>query len=160
MRKSYYLVRIFHCSYELSLSLSPCPCDETPILVAMTILHPLDVVRTRRQAKGIEMIWDAPTLLRGIGPSTGLAGPAGALQFCSLEASKKFLQKRCHFGPVAANFVGGAVGAVSASLIRVPQEVLKQGVQAELYNNAGHAVSPCMPEYTSVRLLTVSPMLP
>lgn len=37
-------------------------------MVAQTMLHPIDVVRTRRQAVGVAVRFDAATLLRGISP--------------------------------------------------------------------------------------------
>ena len=60
-------------------------------IVAQTVLHPLEVVRTRRQAVGVRMRWDAPTLLRGLAPQFALSAPAGALLFGTLEATKTWV---------------------------------------------------------------------
>jgi len=102
---------------------------------AQTCLHPIDVVRTRLQAKGVAMQFTPRTFIKGISPQFILAFPAGALQFAAYELSKARL--------ASANVVGalaevscGAIGALSASVIRVPQEVLKQRVQADIYPNA------------------------
>ena len=116
-------------------------------VVAQTALHPLDVVRTRRQAAGVRVRLDVPTLLRGISPQALLSLPAGAIQFGALELSKKVLREsstaaalRGATGAAGVDLIAGAVGALSASVVRVPQEVLKQGVQAGLYDDAGQAV--------------------
>uniref|UniRef100_A0A7S2H2A9 Mitochondrial carrier protein n=2 Tax=Octactis speculum TaxID=3111310 RepID=A0A7S2H2A9_9STRA len=114
-------------------------------IVAQTVLHPLDVIRTRRQAVGVDMRWNIPTLLRGITPQTVLSAPAGALQFLTMEKTKRFLNKWGNgtHSPkrmVATNLVAMAIGTSAASAVRVPQEVLKQGIQAGNYDNIIHAV--------------------
>jgi len=115
-------------------------------MVAQTVLHPIDVVRTRRQAVGVPMRFDAQTLVRGITPQFWLAGPAGAVQFGALEFTRRTFNRvpqgfanKWLGGATGKNLIGGAVGALAASVFRVPQEVLKQGVQAGLYDNAGQA---------------------
>jgi len=103
--------------------------------VAQTCLHPIDVARTRLQAKGVEMAFTPRTFIKGIMPQFVLAFPAGALQFACYEWAKdRFadLQMAGAFPEV----VCGAIGALGASVIRVPQEVLKQRVQADIYPNA------------------------
>ena len=69
------------------------------------------------------------------------AMPAGALQFMAYESSKT------HLNRVLANHtLGGlkvhvvelcsaSLGACAASLVRVPQEKVKQPVQADMYPN-------------------------
>ena len=96
--------------------------------VAQTVLHPIDVARTRLQAKGVAMSWTARTFIKGISPQFVLALPADAIQFAAYEASKDL---KC-----VPEIVCGAIGALAASVIRVPQEVLKQRVQADIYPNA------------------------
>ena len=87
------------------------------------------------------MRFDAPTLMRGIGPMLLLQGPAGALQFGTLEAANRALRRTKWGGaPAIRHLVSGAAGALVASCVRVPQEVLKQGVQAGLYDDFGAAV--------------------
>ena len=56
--------------------------------VAQTVLHPIDVARTRLQAKGVTMAFTARTFVKGISPQFVLAFPAGALQFAAYEWAK------------------------------------------------------------------------
>ena len=44
--------------------------------------------------------------------------------------------RRASCAPSARRFLSGAIGALGASIVRVPQEVLKQRVQADIYPNA------------------------
>jgi len=103
--------------------------------VAQTMLHPIDVMRTRLQAKGVKFSVSPAIFVKGVAPQFFLAFPAGALQFAAYEYSKA----RCgvvEFTGAAAEVLCGAIGALAASAIRVPQEVLKQRVQADIYPNA------------------------
>lgn len=115
--------------------------------VAQTILHPLDTLRTRAQAAkrgdlpSASAAGAAPaeplarTLGRGLLPQVLLAGPAGAIQFATLEWARDALAPYVP-SPVLANLLAGAAGAIAASVVRVPQENLKQPVQAGRYPNA------------------------
>lgn len=103
--------------------------------VAQSVLHPIDVARTRLQAKGVSMTFTPNTFVKGIAPQFWLAFPAGALQFAAYEAGKDAFAKIGRAG-AGAEVVCGALGALGASVIRVPQEVLKQRVQADIYPNA------------------------
>eukprot|EP00741_Cyanophora_paradoxa_P014601 tig00020812_g14081.t1 len=103
--------------------------------LAQTLLHPMDVLRTRRQAKTIKTALSLGTFAKGIIPCVVLSVPSGAAQFLSYETVKDKL------GDVISNrgvvqLVAGAVGATCALTFRVPQEILKQRVQADLYPNA------------------------
>lgn len=105
--------------------------------VAQTILHPVDVIRTRVQARGVATSWNPKIFVKGVIPQISLAIPAGAVQFLAFEAAKerlatllpdeKFSQARI--------LVAGALGALTAASFRVPQEVLKQRIQADIYPN-------------------------
>jgi solute carrier family 25 S-adenosylmethionine transporter 26 len=103
--------------------------------VAQTFLHPIDVMRTRLQAKGVAMTLNPKVFAKGIVPQSVLAVPAGALQFMFYEGTKDFFEKIKFVGDVP-EMLAGAIGALGASVIRVPQEVLKQRVQADIYPNA------------------------
>ena len=102
--------------------------------VAQTTLHPIDVARTRLQAKGVKMVWTPQTFIKGIAPQFLLAMPAGALQFASYEFCKAKFAAQQMTGALA-EVTCGALGALAASVIRVPQEVLKQRIQADIYPN-------------------------
>ena len=102
---------------------------------AQTLLHPIDVARTRLQAKGLKMKFQASTFVKGVAPQFTLAFPAGAVQFAVYEFAKEKMAEIGQKG-AAAEVISGAMGALGASIIRVPQEVLKQRVQADIYPNA------------------------
>lgn len=119
-------------------------------LFAQTFMHPLEVVRTRTQAfRGRTM----PILplsakfvlaLKGIVPQILLAGPAGALQFGALEVARAWLLKHAPPALVAGTLStlwAGFFGAFIAASVRIPQEVLKQGCQADVYSNCLVALS-------------------
>jgi solute carrier family 25 S-adenosylmethionine transporter 26 len=103
--------------------------------VAQTLLHPIDVARTRLQAKGVQMVFTPKTFVKGLLPQFALAFPAGASQFACYEWAKEQFGKLEMKGAFP-EVVCGAFGALGASVIRVPQEVLKQRVQADIYPNA------------------------
>lgn len=104
---------------------------------AQTLLHPIDVVRTRLQARDIAASWKPAVFVKGVIPQISLAIPAGAIQFLAFEAAKEklaalFPDKK--FRQVRV-LVAGALGALAAASFRVPQEVLKQRIQADIYPN-------------------------
>ena len=103
--------------------------------VAQTCLHPIDVARTRLQAKGVQLTFTPQTFIKGIMPQFVLAFPAGALQFACYEWAKDQFAGIGRTGSLA-EVLCGAAGALGASIVRVPQEVLKQRVQADIYPNA------------------------
>lgn len=113
--------------------------------VAQTVLHPIDVARTRLQAKGVEMTFTPQTFVKGVVPQFVLAFPAGALQFASYEFCKA---KAAAVGVTGglAEVLCGASGALAASVVRVPQEVLKQRVQADIYPNAAVGLKTILSE--------------
>eukprot|EP00898_Chlorokybus_atmophyticus_P004000 jgi/Chlat1/4600/Chrsp290S04336 len=120
---------------------------------AQTLLHPLEVLKTFVQSAQPDAAWRSArsgrALLRGIGPQATLAFPAGALQFAAYEGVLDLLrnlepdnngrgwQQAQNFG---AGLVAGAAGAVGASVVRVPQEVLKQRIAIGIYPNMLQAV--------------------
>jgi len=111
--------------------------------IAQTSLHPVDVLRTRMQAKfkGLKPIEPA-TFLKGILPQILLAVPSGALQFCALDYTKQKLKELDpdNKHPTAAVIISSFFGSLSSMITRVPQEVIKQGIQAELYPDMASAV--------------------
>ncbi|EME27560.1 S-adenosylmethionine carrier 1, chloroplastic/mitochondrial [Galdieria sulphuraria] len=105
--------------------------------VAQTFLHPVDVARTRLQAKGVKRNWSPGVFTKGVIPQIVLAVPAGAIQFLSYEFCKDKLQVLLPNVKFQAlrDLLAGAGGALAASVVRVPQEVLKQRIQADIYPN-------------------------
>eukprot|EP00180_Rhodochaete_pulchella_P001655 Plantae.Rhodophyta-Rhodochaete_pulchella.ctg24974.p1 GENE.Plantae.Rhodophyta-Rhodochaete_pulchella.ctg24974~~Plantae.Rhodophyta-Rhodochaete_pulchella.ctg24974.p1 ORF type:complete len:357 (+),score=39.89 Plantae.Rhodophyta-Rhodochaete_pulchella.ctg24974:58-1071(+) len=111
--------------------------------IAQTVLHPVDVVRTRLQAKDIKANWHPSVFLKGVAPQILLAIPAGGTQFVAFEFAKSRLSeldKENKYRSVR-DLLAGAASSVAAATFRVPQEVIKQGIQADLYPNAAVAVS-------------------
>lgn len=110
--------------------------------VAQTFLHPVDVLRTRMQAKGVQGKFNFGVLIKGVIPQITLSIPAGAIQFVAFEAAKEKLSslfpddKSAQVRVLAA----GAFGALAAASCRVPQEVLKQRLQVGMYPNTMVAV--------------------
>lgn len=102
---------------------------------AQTCLHPIDVLRTRLQAKGVKVKFTLNTFAKGVAPQFFLAFPAGAMQFAAYEYAKAQLAAMQVVG-ATAEVTCGAIGALAASLVRVPQEVIKQRCQADIYPNA------------------------
>lgn len=105
--------------------------------VAQSTLHPVDVVRTRLQARGVQVSWKPSVFIKGFLPQFLLAIPAGATQFVAFEYAK---EKLVQFMPdenlsTARALLAGAFGATAAATFRVPQEVLKQRIQADIYPN-------------------------
>lgn len=109
-------------------------------LCAQTLLHPLDTMRTRRQVKGgLPTSWKDCT--KGLVPQMAGAMPAGALQFLAYEHSKSALNRLLSnytlsgLKPHVVEVCSASIGACAASLVRVPQERVKQPVQADMYPN-------------------------
>jgi len=127
--------------WKLSLSTSEkLWCGSIARLCSQTMLHPLDTMRTRKQAKGgLTTTWKDTT--KGLIPQMAGAMPAGALQFVAYESSKAHLNKLLTnhtLGGVKPHLIevcAASIGACAASLVRVPQERIKQPVQADLYPN-------------------------
>lgn len=110
--------------------------------VAQSVLHPVDVVRTRLQARNVAKSWKLGVFIKGVIPQIALAIPAGAIQFVAFEAAKEKLSKLIpddRFSQTRT-LVAGALGALAAATFRIPQEVLKQRIQADIYPNAWVAV--------------------
>ncbi len=106
--------------------------------VAQTVLHPIDVVRTRVQARNISGGFTLSTFVKGLSPQVILALPAGAVQFAAFEASQDCLRTVIPGDGTRElrGFLSGAFATFLAASFRVPQEVLKQRVQADVYPNA------------------------
>ena len=117
-------------------------------LVSQTCLHPVDVMRTRAQVAGrMPTRLHMPTLVLGLTPQAAFSAPAGAIQFGSMAFAKRLLVGRSAAvrnatgaGRMALDLGTMAVGTFAASVVRVPQELLKQRIQAGLYANFGNAL--------------------
>ena len=116
-------------------------------LVAQTILHPLDVIRTRSQTKNPIEATLLEALPFGLAPQMLLSVPAGSIQFAmvkywrtQIEAAFGDRCTRTAAGRFFTQLFAAAGGAACAGSVRIPQEVVKQGCMAEMYPNAIDAV--------------------
>lgn len=110
--------------------------------IAQTVLHPVDVMRTRLQARNIVSSWKPSVFAKGVIPQITMAFPAGAIQFLAFETAKEKLQAAMpdeKFSQIRS-LLAGAFGALCAASCRIPQEVLKQRIQADIYPNIFVAV--------------------
>lgn len=100
--------------------------------VTQLLLHPIDVARTRLQAKDVKMVFTPRTFIKGITPQLVFGFPGGALQFICYEWAKdRFAQAQ--IGGAAPELISSAIGAIGMSVIAVPQELIKQRLQADVY---------------------------
>jgi len=80
-------------------------------------------------------------LQNGVGGQMAGAMPAGALQFMAYESSKSSLNRMFAnhtlggLKPHVIEVCAASFGACAASIVRVPQERIKQPVQADMYPN-------------------------
>ena len=116
-------------------------------LVAQTILHPLDVIRTRSQTKNPIEATLLEALPFGLAPQMLLSVPAGSIQFAMVKYWRTQIEAafgdRCTStaaGRFFTQLFAAAGGAACAGSVRIPQEVVKQGCMAEMYPNAIKAV--------------------
>ena len=116
-------------------------------LVAQTILHPLDVIRTRSQTKNPIEATLLEALPFGLAPQMLLSVPAGSIQFAMVKYWRTQIEAafgdRCTStaaGRFFTQLFAAAGGAACAGSVRIPQEVVKQGCMAEMYPNAINAV--------------------
>eukprot|EP00276_Gloeochaete_wittrockiana_P009780 CAMPEP_0184651218 /NCGR_PEP_ID=MMETSP0308-20130426/8801_1 /TAXON_ID=38269 /ORGANISM="Gloeochaete witrockiana, Strain SAG 46.84" /LENGTH=364 /DNA_ID=CAMNT_0027085277 /DNA_START=15 /DNA_END=1110 /DNA_ORIENTATION=+ len=103
--------------------------------ISQTLLHPIDVMRTRLQAEGVNNSFTSIGAVltiasKGLGPCVLLSVPAGGLQFMTYEYAKEKLNEWVPDNNAFVQVTSGALGALAASVIRVPQEVIKQRIQA------------------------------
>lgn len=110
---------------------------------AQSLLFPLDVMRTRAQVKGLKCALTPNTFLKGLPPQATLGIPAGALQFAAYESAKDQFAKAKMTGALP-EVLSGAIGALAASTFLVPQEVLKQRIQAGIYPNVVSGIKTLM----------------
>lgn len=117
-------------------------------MVAQSVLHPLDVIRTRSQAKSRGASTLAESMTNGLIPQIAGAGPAGAVQFSVKARAQKGIAaalpdslRSKPLGKFATRLGAMACGTLAAGVVRVPQELVKQGCMVELYPHAGAAVA-------------------
>mmetsp|Transcript_6296 Transcript_6296/g.24533 ORF Transcript_6296/g.24533 Transcript_6296/m.24533 type:complete len:290 (-) Transcript_6296:118-987(-) len=104
------------------------------------VLFPLDTIKTRLQApEGFIKSGGFKGLFRGVTAAAAGSAPGASLFFMSYEASKASLERRVENAPVA--HMGAAMlGEIAACIVRVPTEIIKQRMQANLFPTASAAL--------------------
>ena len=118
--------------------------------VSTFMMHPVDTLKTRLQAIPGATIRDvarsipqfgAKGLYRGIIPATVGSAASHGLRTCAYEASRLFFSKALPFlGEVQVQGLASGIGTALGTCLRIPNEVLKQRLQAGQYPNVGVAV--------------------
>ena len=99
-------------------------------------LFPLDTIKTRLQSS--QGFWKAGGFSRifaGIGPAAAGSAPNAAIFFCTYDSVKKFAKSRGVNDGAELHMAAASVGEVTACLVRVPVEIVKQRRQASLGNS-------------------------
>jgi len=100
-------------------------------------LFPLDTIKTRLQSS--QGFWKAGGFSRiyaGIGPAAAGSAPVAAMFFCTYDSVKKLAKKNGVPDGSALHMSAAGLGEISACLIRVPVEIVKQRRQASVGNSS------------------------
>lgn len=99
-------------------------------------LFPLDTVKTRMQSSvGFFKSGGFKGVYNGLGSAAAGSFPNAAIFFCTYESSKQLLVENGASASVSAT-LAGALGEISACLVRVPVENVKQKVQAGVHGSS------------------------
>ncbi|XP_042861327.1 S-adenosylmethionine mitochondrial carrier protein-like [Penaeus japonicus] len=101
-------------------------------------LFPLDTIKTRLQSEaGFKASGGFKGIYSGIGPAAIASAPTAATFFLAYEGVKQLFSNRVpsKYEPGLHMFAASA-GEVAACVIRVPMEVVKQRMQAQLYRSS------------------------
>ncbi|KAF2365555.1 Mitochondrial substrate/solute carrier [Trinorchestia longiramus] len=107
---------------------------------ADVLLYPLDTIKTRLQSKqGFTASGGLRNIYAGLGPAALASAPGAALFFCSYEMVKWKLGPTLptHYQPLV-QMVAAGVGEMTACMVRVPTEIIKQRRQAQQHASAVH----------------------
>lgn len=102
-------------------------------LTSAVVLYPIDTIKTRLQAmqtKGdIRALFQSgggKALYSGVLGNLAGVAPASALFFVAYEPAKRYIPEVLPANlQYLSSFLAGAIGGISASLVRVPTEVVK-----------------------------------
>lgn len=107
------------------------------------VLFPLDTLKTRLQSRS-SVVWSSQLfrgIYRGIGPAVAASAPAGAAFFGTYEFTKRvvsdWLSERYQ---VFGHMLAAIAGDVAGSTVRVPFEIIKQNLQANIFSSSRQAV--------------------
>ncbi|KAJ1502690.1 hypothetical protein HMI55_002783 [Coelomomyces lativittatus] len=108
-----------------------------------TILFPLDTVKTRLQSpRGFHASGGFHGILSGLVPAVIGSAPTAAAFFVTYEYMKAFLSPWTSesFSSTFVHMIAASTGEISACVVRVPTEVVKQRLQAKLYSSTWNAI--------------------
>ncbi|KAJ3087944.1 hypothetical protein HK102_009923 [Quaeritorhiza haematococci] len=108
-----------------------------------TILYPLDTIKTRLQSKaGFRGSGGFSGVYSGLSSAIAGSAPSAAAFFVTYELSKRqFRNILGEDNAVPTHMLAASLGEISALIVRVPTEVIKQRLQAKQYSNIRSAVS-------------------
>ena len=95
-------------------------------------LFPLDTIKTRLQSKqGFLAAGGFRNIYSGLGPAAVGSAPNAALFFCTYDTAKRVGARRGWEDGAGLHMMAASLGEVTACLVRVPVEIVKQRRQAE-----------------------------
>jgi solute carrier family 25 S-adenosylmethionine transporter 26 len=100
-------------------------------------LFPLDTIKTRLQSS--QGFWKAGGFSRiyaGIGPAAVGSAPNAAIFFCTYDSVKKLAKSKGVADGTSLHMFASSLGEISACLVRVPVEIVKQRRQASVGNSS------------------------
>ncbi|TMW63382.1 hypothetical protein Poli38472_002323 [Pythium oligandrum] len=106
-------------------------------------LFPLDTIKTRLQsAEGFFKAGGFRGVYSGLSAAAAGSAPGGAMFFSAYETSKKAIAATFpeHKQSPFAHMGAAAVGEMSACLVRVPTEIVKQRMQTGVYSSLQGAI--------------------
>mmetsp|Transcript_4688 Transcript_4688/g.13357 ORF Transcript_4688/g.13357 Transcript_4688/m.13357 type:complete len:284 (-) Transcript_4688:186-1037(-) len=104
------------------------------------VLFPLDTIKTRLQApEGFMKSGGFNGLFKGVSAAAVGSAPGASLFFMSYETAKQNLEPRMESAPVA-HMAAASLGEVAACVVRVPTEIIKQRMQANMFPTAQGAL--------------------
>lgn len=112
--------------------------------VTDVVFFPIDTIKTRLQAKGgFFANGGYQGIYRGIGSALVSSAPNASLFFVTYDSMKTYLKpilksqiSNEQVAEVATNMISSSLGEVSACLIRVPAEIIKQQTQTHSSNSS------------------------
>lgn len=149
----------------LSLEETPKNQQETPSWMALIggacagmavdiTLYPIDTIKTRLQSsQGFWKSGGFRGIFQGLSAVVVGSAPGAALFFCSYETCKPWIHKNILHSNKELNknplthMLSASVGEITACLIRVPTEVVKQRMQIGEYNAFGGALKHIYTNY-------------
>lgn len=99
-----------------------------------TLLFPLDTLKTRLQsAQGFKAAGGFNGVYRGLSSAISGSAPSAAAFFMTYETLKIRLRREDSLSLPAIHMMAASGGEITACIVRVPTEVVKQRLQTGLY---------------------------